>query len=539
MTATAVRTSQALAEWTRVFPRHVTESYTSSATFMKQLAVIAFSTITYLKNAFPEDNYTEDQFGGLRIRVLKNKCTDDLAQFLITTMTHAFEAFDKKYLHQMALCFYDNECQLENLMEYYILEFKYMEKGVSLSISSKSRGQEGGLKCTMNDITERTIHLLRTCMVMMSMNNQQLPETYHISLRLYYNEDAPEGYQAPGFVAARQSDDPIGTTFDQTVKFGWVQTPFHALSARTYNKEKIEASCEVIPSQNPPILTQAADEELGSDRSSSTARVCCSCKCIDYDDHMLTCQYCKTQQHAVCYGLAGTVATRISRHCCVDCAAADASRQPTDASLATAQNKACYAIFRRALALCARAEDMSARELSRLLGLNAANAGKLLKVLHGQGVLRQEPRAEVATPIKIHHNRLKVVMKEYIRIDDEDIVNRLVEETFASQEPSDPVGDVLSPLEKVSLHSASNISRVIDPDVNNNNAEDPTLKQYREALVMEKLDDLPFVNSQESLKEFETKATKRKAEGKKNGKAGVQTKKARSNRKSAENSNTK
>lgn len=145
----------------------------------------------------------------------------------------------------------------------------------------------------------------------------------------------------------------------------------------------------------------------------------------------------------------------------------------------------------------------------------------------------------VATPIKIHHNRLKVVMKEYIRIDDEDIVNRLVEETFASQEPSDPVGDVLSPLEKVSLHSASNISRVIDPDVNNNNAEDPTLKQYREALVMEKLDDLPFVSSQESLKEFETKATKRKAEGKKNAKAGVQTKKARSSRKSAENSNTK
>lgn len=90
--------SQGLQEWTKVFPRNVTETYTSSATFMKQLTVVAISTITYLKNAFPEDNYEEDIFGGLKIKVLKTKCTDDLAQFLITSMTHAFEAFDKKYV---------------------------------------------------------------------------------------------------------------------------------------------------------------------------------------------------------------------------------------------------------------------------------------------------------------------------------------------------------------------------------------------------------------------------------------------------------
>lgn len=92
-------------EWTKVFPRNVTESYTSSATFMKQLAVVAVSTITYLKQVFSEDNYTEDKFGGLKIRVLKTKCTDDLAQFLITAMTHAFEAFDKKYVSCLCVFF--------------------------------------------------------------------------------------------------------------------------------------------------------------------------------------------------------------------------------------------------------------------------------------------------------------------------------------------------------------------------------------------------------------------------------------------------
>lgn len=124
-------------------------------------------------------------------------------------------------------------------------------------------------------------------------------------------------------------------------------------------------------------------------------------------------------------------------------------------------------------------------------------------------------------------------MKNYIRIDEEDIVNRLVEETFAPQEASDPVGEILSPLEKVNLQNATNIGRVMEPEVNNNNAEDPTLKQYREALVMEKVDDLQFMSSQESLREFQSKATKRKAGGKENKKAGVQTKKARRSRKSA------
>lgn len=123
-------------------------------------------------------------------------------------------------------------------------------------------------------------------------------------------------------------------------------------------------------------------------------------------------------------------------------------------------------------------------------------------------------------------------MKKYLRLDEEDVVNRLVEETFASHKASDPVGHVLSTLEKVNLQNASNIGRVIEPEDNNNDAEDPTLKQYREALVMEKLDDLPFMSSQESLREFENKATKRKAESKENKKGGIRTKKVRISRSS-------
>lgn len=65
---------------------------------MKQLTVVAISTITHYKNVFPADDYTEDRLGGAKIRVLKNKCSDELAQFIITALTNTFEAFEKKYV---------------------------------------------------------------------------------------------------------------------------------------------------------------------------------------------------------------------------------------------------------------------------------------------------------------------------------------------------------------------------------------------------------------------------------------------------------
>lgn len=72
---------------------------------MKQLTVVAVSTITYLKNAFPEDSYTVESFGGVKLRILKKKCRDEIAQFLSTALTQAFEAFDKKYVSNIRVIY--------------------------------------------------------------------------------------------------------------------------------------------------------------------------------------------------------------------------------------------------------------------------------------------------------------------------------------------------------------------------------------------------------------------------------------------------
>lgn len=137
--------------------------------------------------------------------------------------------------------------------------------------------------------------------------------------------------------------------------------------------------------------------------------------------------------------------------------------------------------------------------------------------------------------VKINHDNLQEAINKHFHIsNEEDIVGRLMEESFASQESqSDPVGDVLGPLKKVSLQNDSNIGRVIDPKDNNKKViEDSTLKQYREALIIvDRIDEeMPLSGSHNPVQDIENigkKALKRKTDKEGVSKAGVKTKRAK------------
>lgn len=125
-------------------------------------------------------------------------------------------------------------------------------------------------------------------------------------------------------------------------------------------------------------------------------------------------------------------------------------------------------------------------------------------------------------PLKILADKLKSTISKYYNLQEDSVVDRLMAESVASQESqSDPVGNVLSPLEKVSLHSASNISRVIETSPTAKPVEDPTLKDYREAISMSISEDVvpPLVQ----------KINKRKLDSNNNSgfRTGVKTKRAK------------
>ncbi|XP_026491755.2 uncharacterized protein LOC113397560 [Vanessa tameamea] len=534
MTATATPTNQAVSEWVKVFPRQATENYTSSLAFMKQLTVVAVSTITYLKNAFPEDSYMVESFGGVKLRILKKKCRDELAQFLSTALVQAFEAFDKKYLHQLALCFYEEECKLENLIEYHIFEYSYNDDGVTMNVHSKNRDNvKQSTKYTFENVRERTIHLIRACVVIMQACQNDLPSSYDVSLRLYYNEDAPADYQAPGYLSTNETEDHLDPTLSEAIKLGWVETPYHKLIARSYIKEQMRASHEAIPSQNAPVLSNEMELSGSGVRSENEIQLLCPCNKYDGSEpynsrDLLTCYYCNAQQHAACFGVPRG-GGRARRHCCAACHDADGTRTPTDTKLVslTSKKRECLSIFRRTLDLCMDLPAIEVRDLTERFRVSDVNATKLMKLLHSHGIIRQDPDSDMHTSQKIIPEQLKAVMSKFFNTTEVNIVDRLLAETFESQvNVPDPVGEVLSPLEKVSLQNTSYISKVIDnPGSNKSTNEDSTVKQYSEAVRSNDRVEEPSTNPVEVFK----KTGKRKLnDGDRPAlRTGVRTKRAR------------
>ncbi|CAG5005729.1 unnamed protein product [Parnassius apollo] len=527
---------EAVAEWTKIFPKHITESYTSSVRFMKQLTVVAMSTITYLKNVFPEDSYMVETFGGLKIRILKKKCRDETAQFLSTALIQAFEAFDKKYLHKLALCFYEDKCEIENLIEYHIFEYSYKGDGVTMNIHSKGRNSSTQtFKCTFDDVKERTIHMMRACVVIMESCQQLLPPSYEISVRLYYNEDAPMDYQAPGFQSADIDEDHLASTLSETIKMGWVETPFHKLVARSYRKDNLKSSHEAIASQNPPVMSQNEMAELTASSRKHIPEEPYTCPCYSFNidevydsSDMLTCFYCKTKQHAVCFGVLKEQIASIERHCCTNCSDSDPTREPTDVRLKSLglKQRESLCIYRRTLSWCLTRTCVSVAQLSDL-GVSNRNARKLVDLLRSHGVLDALKDTDPEIPQNINKNRLKVVIgKLFLNKGAENNDNRLLEGSFASQESRpDFVENVSSLMDKINHQNVTNVGQVADLLQDLSTVEDIPSQQYNEGVFSNAIDEeMPLGTP----KKGKLGKGKRKLEEKeKPTRTGVRTKRAR------------
>ncbi|XP_068628119.1 uncharacterized protein [Battus philenor] len=554
MKTTTLTPTTAMAEWTKIFPKNIVENYTSSVTFMKQLTVIAVSTIMYLKDAFHDANYTIEKFGNITLRILKKKCKDELAQFLSMALVQAFDAFDKKYLHQLALCFYDGECKAENLVEYHVFEYTYGDGKTSMSMVSKSRdGSESSATCTFGDVRRETLLLLQACLVVMESCQQQLSQSFDISLRLYYNEDAPESYQAPGY-SSQECEDHLAETPSSATILGSVRTPHHKIVAKSYFKVNFKASNEATGSLNTPVMTpRDLDETPGAWRSREPMF---RCPCGKYGDEesdnmmgILICYYCNMRQHAACFGVLSDRVAYIERHCCTECSDAGRARAPTDPRLASlsAKQRESLCMYRRTLVRCAETGVACGAWLSAL-GVTPRNAAKLLDLLRSYGVL---PAAQSVLAVctititiidciskfrsanqEVNQKQLKAVMKDHFMNDGKNIVDRLIEETFASQESQpDLVGDALAPLDKANLHKTGNLGQMVQPTPSTAAFEDPILKKYQEAVLSRenKEDEMPLFEALDKSKnigkgkrKMETMESERQAL-----RSGVKTKRAR------------
>ncbi|XP_063632505.1 uncharacterized protein LOC134803650 [Cydia splendana] len=490
MSATAIQapTRQVVSEkeWITLFPKQVTENYTSSVTFIKQLTVVALSTITYCKNALPEESYNSEMFAGLKMKLLKVKCADDMAQFVSSSMKNAFEAFEKKYVHQLALCFYNGNCVPENLFEYYIFEYTYNSDGVSMNINSKNRNTDKAMRCSMESVQNQTVMFMRTLSLFVYQNSQvPLPLDFDISLRLYYNEDAPLEYQAPGFEAST-GPDPVSDTLRAAVRLGRVGTPHHALVARAFVPGLMP---DPEPSDTPPVNTQDDEFRDGSmtceDSESLEASLVCPCGKIDtHEQALVTCRYCHTHQHAVCFGLM----VPVTEHCCAACAATDHTRRPTCPMLTgltrNTRKQECLCIFRRTLTMCLRQSSITGEELMAKFNLTSTSTAKMISLLISRNILHDTDPRNLTLVRSINPIRLKLACQEFFQEPDS-LADRVIAET----EAADPVEEALGPIEAITLKE-TNPGMVVDkPGTINKNTP---LKEFSEV-------ELPNQDTSEEL----------------------------------------
>ncbi|CAK1544757.1 unnamed protein product [Leptosia nina] len=388
-----------------------------------------------------------DSFAGSKIRVLKRKCENEHAQFLISSLTKAFDAIHKKFLHQLAICFYEGNHNEENLVEYYIFKYEYKSNSVELSFRNKNTDQE--TTYTLDDVKKMTVKLIDTCNVMAGSRDGG-GALNNFSVRLYYNADAPDGYQAPGFNATSEDVDQLESSISKTTDLGYVATPFHSLQARAYIKDLITDSNDINPfeSESAPMVSE--DMELTHMVSTIEEKVNCPCHKFDIFEsshvtNFLTCQYCKMQQHAVCFGLLGEMASK-SDHCCVDCYREDPSREPTDHSLVTlrANELKSMCIFRRLLALCSEVSAIGAGDIVKKLSTSEKSAHKLMALLFQNRVIEREPGLSFKPQIVLP-DKLKQVISHYFYHGKPKTTKDITNVIFISQESQpDPTSDILS-----------------------------------------------------------------------------------------------
>lgn len=136
--------------------------------------------------------------------------------------------------------------------------------------------------------------------------------------------------------------------------------------------------------------------------------------------------------------------------------------------------------------------------------------------------------SSLISPCEIIPDQLKSVMSKFFQQEEPDLVDRLIAETLSQSSQPDPIGEVLSPMEKVNLQNATTLGKIIEPE-QIQVVEDETLKEYRNALMcdVDNEEGLPLSGSHNpvNVEDLGKRTGKRKSDTAK--KTGVRTKRAR------------
>nr|XP_053640885.1 HORMA domain-containing protein 2-like isoform X2 [Cherax quadricarinatus] len=431
--------------WSSVFVNDVS-CVSHSTLFISQLVSVALSTITYLRNLFPETAYTDKVIDGLNLKLLMSNNQHIGPNTFVENIVACFEALEKQYLREMKLLIYEHDPDFP--LEVYTFKFNYQDGSASVSnlkLCNKKR------KSTLT--IQMPVKKMLRSIIMAVQSFDDLPDSVIFGFKLFYYDDVtPSDYEPVGFlpVVTLQAKFPSNAV---NIISGNVQTLYHKmqlkvtttyissyateipdvqpntqcmLSSNSSNDNDKQQNSSWTPSYEPEIhYSERASrmrkkkhildfpfdvrgENTQSDqnlvRQFNTSKTCslhslfgredvirCPCGVCREDGPMIKCTLCDFRQHAVCFRLL-EVNYLQSNHVCELCA--NVTHPCTDYSLVNTDlcrvRETC--LFRRLLIhLCNNTDYHTAASVAELLHVTF-NMGKRLMVrLQSEGVLACKP----------------------------------------------------------------------------------------------------------------------------------------------------
>lgn len=218
---------QQTSTWSTIFPPEQ-RTVQESATFVKKLLTVGISSITYLRDLFPENAYGDHCLDGLSLKVLTDESPCKPSRVLFSWIQSCYDAIDRQYLRQLTLVIYEDPSQPDVVLETYTYKFKYTGGGAPGVEFSSSSAQPSEMKF---DVRKPTRKMLRT-IFLLTQSLRPLPKKVHLGMRLsYYDDVTPPDYEPKGFATAASSDFQHE---DESINIaaGEVNTRYHNVKVR-------------------------------------------------------------------------------------------------------------------------------------------------------------------------------------------------------------------------------------------------------------------------------------------------------------------
>jgi hypothetical protein len=224
---------------------------------VKNILRSSIASIAYLRYLFPEDNFSETQLAGLKIKSLLPKQNPDIEALTNWLEQGVFDAIERHYLRALVFSIFGEYNDPNSLLESYTFKFSYPADGqmsMDLIASAKGADTKEMTYMTREEIQQAWCTMIRS-LITLSHTLPPLPSQRHIAMRLFYYDDVtPDDYEPPGFRQATDAPEFEFLADVETVEIGGsVKTKHHAVSLR------LDTAMPNMPHAKPVVEDVAAD----------------------------------------------------------------------------------------------------------------------------------------------------------------------------------------------------------------------------------------------------------------------------------------